>query len=135
MSENKVTVYTLAQELGVSVAAISRAFDPKSRLSREKREMILRTAEKYGYKPNRIASRLSMEPIHIGVLNCKLRQYSNANTIIVRGAFAEKYFNALDKDIKAGYSKQLYPPHPSMNQWGEYNKRAADFLTMRELFK
>ena len=69
MSENKVTVYTLAQELGVSVAAISRAFDPKSRLSREKREMILRTAEKYGYKPNRIASRLSMEPIHIGVLN------------------------------------------------------------------
>lgn len=68
-------------------------------------------------------------------LGCKLRQYSNANTIIVCGAFAEKYFNALDEDIKAGYSKQLYPPHPSMNQWGEYNKRAADFLTMRELFK
>lgn len=69
MSESKVTVYTLAQELGVSVAAISRAFDPKSRLSREKREMILDVAAKYGYKPNRIASRLSMEPIHIGVLN------------------------------------------------------------------
>ena len=69
MSENKVTVYTLAEELGVSVAAISRAFDPKSRLSREKREMILKTAASYGYKPNRMASRLSMEPIRIGVLN------------------------------------------------------------------
>lgn len=69
MSENKVTVYTLAQELDVSVAAISRAFDPHSRLSREKREMILSAAAKYGYRPNRMASRLSMEPIRIGVLN------------------------------------------------------------------
>ena len=69
MSENKTTIYTLAEELGVSVAAISRAFDPKSRLSREKRENILATAARYGYKPNKMASRLSMDTIRIGVLN------------------------------------------------------------------
>lgn len=69
MSENKVTVYTLARELGVSVAAISRAFDPNSRLSHEKRELILKTAARYNYQPNRMASRLSMEELTIGVLN------------------------------------------------------------------
>lgn len=69
MQEKKVTIYSLAQELGVSVAAISRAFDPNSRLSKEKRKLILSTAKKYGYTPNRMASRLSMEPIKIGVVN------------------------------------------------------------------
>ena len=69
MKENRTTIYTLAEELGVSVATISRAFDPNSRLSQEKRKLILATAKKYGYKPNKMASRLSMDPIRIGVLN------------------------------------------------------------------
>lgn len=69
MKEQKTTVYTLAEELGVSVAAISRAFDPHSRLSDEKRKMILEVAKKRGYKPNKMASRLSMDPVRIGVLN------------------------------------------------------------------
>lgn len=69
MQEKRKTIYDLAEELGVSIAAISRAFDPNSRLSREKRELILATAKKYGYTPNKMASRLSMNEIKIGVLN------------------------------------------------------------------
>lgn len=69
MQEKKVTIYSLADELGVSVAAISRAFDPNSKLSAEKRKKILSTAKKYGYTPNKMASRLSMAPIKIGLLN------------------------------------------------------------------
>lgn len=66
---NRTTIYTLAEELGVSIAAISRAFDPNSRLSEEKRTRILEAAARYGYRPNKMASRLSMPTIRIGVLD------------------------------------------------------------------
>ena len=63
-----ITVYTLAEELGVSVSAISRAFNPKAPLKPEKREMILAAAAKYGFTPNRAAARLSRRTLHIGVV-------------------------------------------------------------------
>lgn len=65
---NKVTMYTIAKELGVSVAAVSRAFDPSSPLKPKKRQLILETAERLKYVPNKMASRLSGEPTKIGVL-------------------------------------------------------------------
>lgn len=68
MNDRKVTIYTIAQHLGVSPSAVSRAFNPKTRLSQDKRELILRTAAEMGYHPNIMASRLSGEPIRIGVL-------------------------------------------------------------------
>ncbi len=64
----KVTMYTIAKEVGMSIAAVSRAFDPKSCLKPEKRDLILETAKRLGYVPNRMASRLSSEPLRIGVL-------------------------------------------------------------------
>ena len=59
----------MASELNVSVTAVSKAFNPTSKLSKEKRELILATADKYGYKPNKMASRLSMDNVKIGVLS------------------------------------------------------------------
>jgi len=64
----KVTMYTIANELNMSVAAISRAFNPESKLNPEKRKLILSTAKKLGYVPNKMASRLSQATINIGVL-------------------------------------------------------------------
>ena len=64
----KVTMYTIADEVGMSVAAVSRAFDPASCLKPDKRALILETAERLGYVPNRMAARLSSEPIRIGAL-------------------------------------------------------------------
>lgn len=46
----------------------SRAFNPNARVNEEKRKIILETAKKYGFSPNKFASRLSMEVVHIGVL-------------------------------------------------------------------
>ena len=67
----KVTIYTLANELNVSASAVSRAFNPNSRLAPEKRKRILEAAEKAGYRQNKMASRLSQDSIRIGVLLCK----------------------------------------------------------------
>ena len=64
----KVTMYTIADEVGMSIAAVSRAFDPASCLKPDKRALILETAERLGYVPNRMAARLSSEPIRIGAL-------------------------------------------------------------------
>lgn len=65
---DKVTIYTLAEELNMSVSAVSRAFNPNTRLSPEKRKIILEAAEKSGYRQNKMASRLSQDPIRIGIL-------------------------------------------------------------------
>ena len=66
--EKKVTIYTLAEKLNMSVSAVSRAFTPNSKLNAEKRKIILEAAEKYGYVQNKMASRLSQNPFHIGVI-------------------------------------------------------------------
>lgn len=88
MQEKRTTIYSLAEELGVSIAAISRAFDPNSRLSKEKRQMILETAKRYGYTPNKMASRLSMESIRIGVLNFSyIKAYYAEILDGIRGAY------------------------------------------------
>lgn len=68
MNDSKVTIYTIAEELGVSPSAVSRAFNSKAKLKQEKRELILQTAAKMGYQPNIMASRLSGEPIRICVI-------------------------------------------------------------------
>lgn len=68
MTDQKVTIYTIAKKLGVSPSAVSRAFNPKTKLKPEKRELILQTAYEMGYQPNLMASRLSGETIRICVI-------------------------------------------------------------------
>lgn len=67
MSSN-VTIYTIAEELNMSVSMVSRAFKPESKLNPEKRKLILETAEKMGFVQNKMASRLSMKPIRIATV-------------------------------------------------------------------
>ena len=64
----KVTIYTLAKELNMSPSMVSRAFSPNGRIDREKRRLVLALAEKRGYAPNTLASRLSMREIRIAVV-------------------------------------------------------------------
>lgn len=64
----KVTMYTLADMLGVTVTAVSRAFTPGSRIKEEKRQRILEKARELGYEPNESAARLSRPSLHIGLL-------------------------------------------------------------------
>ncbi|MBO5069588.1 MAG: LacI family DNA-binding transcriptional regulator [Roseburia sp.] len=66
--KEKVTIYTLAEELNMTPAMVSRALNPNGKVSVENRQRVLQTAEKYNFVPNRHASRLSMRSIRIGVL-------------------------------------------------------------------
>ena len=68
MMNSNVTIYTIAEELNVNPSLVSRAFNPNASVNAKKRELILRTAEKYNFVPNKMASRLSMKEIVIGVL-------------------------------------------------------------------
>ena len=92
MAEGKVTMYTIAAKAGVSIAAVSRAFDPGSRLRPEKRELILGMAKQLGYVPNRMAARLSCRTVRIGVL--------------IYGEF-EAYYSELADGIRAAHRKLL----------------------------
>ena len=65
---SNVTIYTLAKELNMTPSMISRAFSPNGKISDEKRKIILAAANKYGFTPNKFASRLSMKNVRIGIL-------------------------------------------------------------------
>ena len=66
--EKKVTIYTLAEELGMTPSMVSRALNPNGKVNEEKRQRVLKAAKKYNFMPNRMASRLSMRTIKIGVI-------------------------------------------------------------------
>ncbi len=68
MTDKRVTITTVANEVGMSIAAVSRAFDKNSKLKPEKRALILETAKRLGYVPNKMAARLSGKAVRIGVL-------------------------------------------------------------------
>ena len=65
---SQVTIYTLAKELGMTPAMVSRAFNPDAKISESKRKIVLDAAKKYDFFPNKFASRLSMKTVTIGVL-------------------------------------------------------------------
>ena len=64
----EVTIYTLAEELNMTPSMVSRAFNPNAKISEDKRRLVLETAEKYHFSPNRFASRMSMTAVRVGVL-------------------------------------------------------------------
>lgn len=65
---------------------VSRALNPNGKVSEEKRERVLRAAEKYNFMPNRMASRLSGMVIKIGII---------INT----------HFKPIEEDMIAGFSE------------------------------
>ena len=59
MSKNKVNIYAIAKEAEVSPATVSRVLTNSARVSSEKRKRVQDAIDKYGFKPNIIARRLS----------------------------------------------------------------------------
>jgi DNA-binding LacI/PurR family transcriptional regulator len=60
-----LTARQLANLIGVSQSAVSRAFTPGSSISPDLRSRILKAAREYGYKPNAIASMLTTRRTNI----------------------------------------------------------------------
>lgn len=59
MSKNKVNIYAIAKEAKVSPATVSRVLTNSARVSSEKKKRVQDAIDKYGFKPNIIARRLS----------------------------------------------------------------------------
>lgn len=97
-----VTIYTLAEQLNMSVSAVSRAFNPNSKLSAEKRKIILDAAEKCGYVQNKMASRLSQDPIKIGVLMYgRIEAYYSKLMDGINAAYADFHNYKVTCDVRA----------------------------------
>lgn len=65
MLTKRITMSMLAQELGTTVTAVSRAFTPGARIKEEKRQMILKRAAELGFEPNEGASRLAQARLRL----------------------------------------------------------------------
>lgn len=118
---SKMTIYKLAKELNMTPSMISRAFSPNGKVSKEKRELILETAKKYDFVPNKMASRLSMNSIRIGiVINSSFA--INAEKMI-KGV--EMSYSEL-KDYKITYDVTLLDlsKDPSFDYRATFNKYA-----------
>lgn len=63
-----VTIYTLAEELGMTPSMVSRALNPDGKVAEEKRQMVLEAARRHDFVPNKFASRLSGRTVKIGIL-------------------------------------------------------------------
>lgn len=101
-----VTIYTLAKELGMTPSMVSRAFNPNAKISAEKRKIVLETAKKYNFSPNRFASRLSMKPIKIGVfIRSGFKVNSDKMLLGIKKAYEEL------KDYKISYDITVCNPH------------------------
>ncbi|MCI8597469.1 MAG: LacI family transcriptional regulator [Lachnospiraceae bacterium] len=59
MRSTKLTIYDIAQELGISIATVSRALNGKEDVSEKTRERIFETAKRMGYKASKTAASLS----------------------------------------------------------------------------
>ncbi|MEJ1159416.1 LacI family DNA-binding transcriptional regulator [Prosthecomicrobium sp. N25] len=85
-----MTARELARLLGVSQSAVSRAYTPGASISPDLRERILSAADRFGYRPNAIASILS-------------RQRSNIVGLVVsdlRNPFYPKLFERLTRRLQ-----------------------------------
>ncbi|PSL00430.1 LacI family transcriptional regulator [Haloactinopolyspora alba] len=56
---NRATIYSIAQELGISASTVSRAFTRPDLVRESVREQVLQTARRLGYQPNRSARGLA----------------------------------------------------------------------------
>ncbi|UNK70696.1 LacI family DNA-binding transcriptional regulator [Microbacterium sp. H1-D42] len=55
----KVTIYSIAEELGVHASTVSRAFSRPDLVKDDVRQRVLDTAERLGFQPSRVARRLA----------------------------------------------------------------------------
>lgn len=72
----KVTIYDLADALGISVGTVYRALHNTGRISPVTKERVLQKAKEMNFKANTAAQSLRRNPIHIGViLSTYIHQY------------------------------------------------------------
>ncbi|MBU4211826.1 MAG: helix-turn-helix domain-containing protein, partial [Verrucomicrobia bacterium] len=54
-SHPRITIKKLAEEIGLSVCTINKALNNKPRISPATRELVIKSAARFGYRPNTLA--------------------------------------------------------------------------------
>lgn len=99
-----ITIYDIAKEAGVSPATVSRVLTKNAKVSEAKKDKIMALIEKYNFRPNLMARRLSdSKTMTIGVLTADIRN----------PYYAALFIECEKRAIEKGYSLLLYN---SLNQ-------------------
>lgn len=105
MKNEKITIYDIAKEAGVSTATVSRILSGKNNVSHEKREKVLSLIEKHGFVPNALAQGLTTkESKTIGMLLSDIRNpfyaslHVGAETAAIREGYTVILCNSLNDD-------------------------------------
>ncbi|WP_158837256.1 LacI family DNA-binding transcriptional regulator [Polaribacter sp. L3A8] len=92
--KKKITIKTIAKELGVSTSTVSKALKDSHEISKETKEKIQAFADYYNYKPNSLALQLRNQKTKvIGVILPKIVHHFFSTVImgIEEGAIAKGY--------------------------------------------
>ena len=83
-SQPRITIKKLAEEIGFSVCTINKALNNKPRISPETRELVIKSAEKFGYRPNTLAKALARPVLSIGFVYPDV--WPSHTGLLIRGA-------------------------------------------------
>ena len=64
----RVTIYSIAKELGISIATVNRAIYNKPQVSESTKQRVLAAAKEMGFQPNTLARSLARPPIRLAVV-------------------------------------------------------------------
>lgn len=117
-NENRVlTIYDIAKEAGVSAATVSRVLTSSANVRPEKKEKVLQLIEKYNFRPNALARRLSdTRSKTIGIIAADIRNPYYAQMFVACEVAADK----------AGYTILL------CNSFGEKEKEFEQLEKLQE---
>ncbi|CCN69481.1 LacI family DNA-binding transcriptional regulator [Vibrio nigripulchritudo] len=87
LKARKVTVVDVAERAGVSLSAVSRAFNPEASISSKLRGKVLAAASELNYKPNRLARGIKSRSSLIGIL---VTDFDNPFYLPVLSKFTEE---------------------------------------------
>lgn len=94
MAKERVNIYTIAKEAGVSPATVSRVMTNNAKVSKERKDRVEAVIRKYDYTPNALAQGLSTAKTHtIGILIADISSpfYTRVATECERFANSKNY--------------------------------------------
>ena len=92
----KVTIYSIAEELGYTPSMVSRALSENGKVSEDKRKKVIELAQKYNFVPNKFAARMSKDEIKIG---CIIVTRTKRIEEEIKTGFNKAFFNLCDYKI------------------------------------
>jgi LacI family transcriptional regulator len=98
--EKRITIYDIAQRLGISTTTVYRALNEKPKVSMDTRKAVLAIAQEMGFKPNTLARSLARKKIKLAVI--AFTSFPEFHSSFLRGAH-DAYGELKDYNIEVEY--------------------------------